>query len=100
MALEQGPAATGFSRATLANGLDAFFKQLTRENLQDLLLLEFGHASRLDSIVANSTEQKFQQAAMVHGPDLVFEIAPGDIPNPALLNIVLGLLLRSAQFVK
>ena len=30
VALEQGPGATGFSRATLANGLDSFFKQLTR----------------------------------------------------------------------
>ena len=27
LALEKGPAATGFSRATLANGLDIFFKQ-------------------------------------------------------------------------
>src|SRR2546426_6887003 len=30
LALEQGPAATGFSRATLASGLDTFFAQLTR----------------------------------------------------------------------
>src|SRR5512136_670996 len=29
LALERGPAATGFSRATLARGLDSFFKQLT-----------------------------------------------------------------------
>ena len=33
LALERGPAATGFSRATLARGLDSFFKQLTREAL-------------------------------------------------------------------
>ena len=38
MALEQGPAATGFSSATLAKGLDAFFRQLTRENLHALVL--------------------------------------------------------------
>src|SRR5512133_2684242 len=37
MALEQGPAVTGFSQATLARGLDSFFKQLTREQFQSLL---------------------------------------------------------------
>src|SRR6266545_4680261 len=33
LALEQGPAATGFPRATLGRGLDGFYRQLTRENL-------------------------------------------------------------------
>jgi len=37
LALDGGPAATGFSRATLANGLDTFFKQLTREIRHALL---------------------------------------------------------------
>src|SRR5512146_2434603 len=37
IALEQGPAATGFSRATLASGLDVFFRHLTSESLQALL---------------------------------------------------------------
>src|SRR5580704_2296740 len=32
-ALASGPAATGFSEAVLAAGLDQFFKQLTAENL-------------------------------------------------------------------
>src|SRR5690348_5038787 len=53
LALENGPAATGFSRATLANGLDNFFKQFTPENFNALLLQELGHARRLDEIVAN-----------------------------------------------
>ena len=35
LALEQGPAATGFSSTTLANGLDAFFKQLTPAAVKD-----------------------------------------------------------------
>src|SRR5437899_2095141 len=37
LALEQGPMATGFARATLAKGLDNFFSQLTTENLHGLL---------------------------------------------------------------
>src|SRR6201999_2842331 len=32
LVLEKGPAATGFSRGTLATGLDNFFKQFTLEN--------------------------------------------------------------------
>src|SRR5947208_2618119 len=100
MALRDGPEATGFSRATLANGLEFFFQQLTRENLHALLMQELGHAHRLDSIVAAASEQKLQHAAMANGPELLFQIAGGNVPNPTLLNIVLGLLLRSAQFVK
>src|SRR5450755_5112856 len=49
-ALELGPAQTGFSRETLARGLDNFFKQLTRENFHALLVQEFGDAKRLDAM--------------------------------------------------
>jgi len=100
MALRDGPEVTGFSGATLASGLELFFQQLTRENLHALLMQELGHAHRLDSIVAAASEQKLQHAAMANGPELLFQIAGGNVPNPTLLNIVLGLLLRSAQFVK
>jgi len=99
-ALEQGPAATGFSRATLYHGLDLFFGQVTRENLHALIVQELGHAQRLDAMVANSGEQKIQQAAIASGPELLVQIAAGIVPTPTLLNIMLGLLLRSAQFVK
>ena len=34
------------------------------------------------------------------GPELLVHIAAGNIPNPTLMSIVLGLLTRSAQFVK
>src|SRR4051812_37042599 len=42
LALENGPAATGFSRATLVNGLDNFFKQFTPENFNALIVQELG----------------------------------------------------------
>ncbi len=100
MALEQGPAATGFSPATLSKGLDAFFSQLTHDNLNALLLQDFGHAQRLDTVVSTPAEQRKQHAAMVNGPELLVHIAAGNIPSPTLLSIVLGLLVRSAQFVK
>ena len=37
---------------------------------------------------------------MVHGPEFLVHIAAGNIPNPALMSLTLGLLTRSAQFVK
>ncbi len=100
LALEIGPAQTGFSRATLAKGLDNFFKQLTRENLHALLVQELGDVQRLDAMTTTSTEQKLSRAAMVTGPDFLVNIAPSNVPNPAMMSIVLGLLVRSAPFVK
>ncbi len=100
LALESGPAETGFSCATLAKGLDNFFRQLTPENFSELLEQELGHAHRLDKFVATGTGAKSNRAALAVGPGMLVHIAPGNIPNPALTNIVLGLLTRSAQFVK
>lgn len=100
MALEQGPAATGFSSATLAAGLDAFFHQLTEENLRALVVQELGHAQRLDTFSATSAESAAQRAALVNGPEFLVHISAGNIPNPAFMSIILGVLVRSAQFVK
>ncbi len=99
-ALEQGPAATGFSRATLANGLDAFFKSLTRDGFQSLLEQDLGHARRLDEMAANEGERKHNRAALASGPEFLVHILAGNLPSPALSSMVLGLLMRSAQFVK
>lgn len=99
-ALEQGPKATGFSSATLATGLDAFFRQLTAENLRALLVQELGHVQRLDALSATSAEQTARRAALVNGPEFLVHITAGSIPTPAMMDIGLGVLLRSAQFVK
>ncbi len=37
---------------------------------------------------------------MVHGPELLVHIAAGNVPNPTVMSLTLGLLTRSAQFVK
>jgi hypothetical protein len=100
LALELGPAQTGFSRETIARGLDNFFKQLTRENFHALLVHEFGDTKRLDALVATTAEQKQNRAAIVSAPEFQVHIAAGNIPNPTLTSIVFGLLTRSAQFVK
>lgn len=100
MALENGPAATGFSQRTLANGLENFFKQFTPENFNALLVQELGHARRLDEIVSTSAEEKLSRGAMARGPEMLAHITAGNIPNPTLMSIALGVLTRSAQFVK
>lgn len=100
LALESGPAATGFSRGTLASGLNNFFKQFTPENFNALLVQELGHARRLDEIVSTSAEEKLSRGAKAKGPELLAHITAGNIPNPTLMSIALGMLTRSAQFVK
>ena len=97
-ALERGPAETGFSRATLAKGLDGFFRQLTPEKFAALLAQEFGDARRLEGFV--TADEKSNREAMVCTPEFLVHIAAGNIPNPTLTSMVFGLLTRSAQFVK
>ena len=98
--LAEGPNATGFSSPLLMEGLDGFFSQITPDTLHELLLQELGHAQRLDSMVGTVPEQRAAKAAMARGPELLAHITGGVIPNPSLLSIILGILVRSAQFVK
>jgi len=100
LALKHGPAQTGFSEGTIATGLDAFFRQLTGENLEALLLQELGHAQRLDAPASTAAESRGQRAAVATGPELLVHIAGGSLPSPVFMSLVLGLLLRSAQVVK
>ncbi|MCX6922408.1 MAG: hypothetical protein NT154_04220 [Verrucomicrobia bacterium] len=100
LALEQGPAATGFSRATLARGLDSFFRQLTRDQFHALLEQDLGHAHRLDEMVSGEAERRFHRAGLATAPELQVHIAAGNLPSPAMSAMVLGVLVRSAQFVK
>jgi hypothetical protein len=99
-ALELGPDATGFSAATLQQGLDAFFQSLTAEALRTLITQELGHLERLDRFVASEPEQTTRRRAMGSGPELLVHFTAGNLPVPALMSIVLGLLTRSAQFMK
>jgi hypothetical protein len=100
LALEVGPSVTGFQHATLVRGLDAFFGEVTRDNLHALLVQELGHAHRLDEMSTSADESRHGRAAMAHGPEVIAHIAAGNLPSPTFLSITLGLLARSAQFVK
>jgi hypothetical protein len=97
LALERAEAETGFSRLVLARGLDLFFQQFTADNLNALLAQDLGHFERLDRF---SLDRASNTASLARGPELLVHIAAGNIPNPTIFSIVLGLLTRSAQFVK
>jgi hypothetical protein len=100
LVLSEGPGATGFSAETLRAGIDDLFAHFTTENFNALLLQELGHVQRLDGLHANQEEHRANRASIALGPELLVHFAAGALPNPPLMSIVLGLLVRSAQFVK
>ncbi len=99
-ALKQGPAETGFGAGTLARGLDAFFRAVTVESLNALLTQELGDARRLDEFSAPAGELRQGRMALARGPDLLVHVAAGNLPSSTLSSLLLGILTRSAQFVK
>jgi hypothetical protein len=99
-ALKAGPAATGLSAATLQQGLDAFFRSLHADALRELITQELGQLERLDRFVASDSEQATRRRSLASGPELLVHIVAGSVPVPAMMSIVLGLVTRSAQFVK
>lgn len=96
----EGPEATGFSKETLHIGIDEFFSQINAKNLRHLVVQDLGHAKRLDGFHSNDLEQNTDRASTVRAPELLVHIASGNLPNSTLTSMILGLLVRSAQFVK
>ena len=100
MVLDQGPELTGFTRETLATGLNQFFAQVTRENLLRLVEQDLGNARRLDEFSSDAGELKSDRSSIARGPELIVNFTGGVIPNPTLTSMIIGLLSRSAQFFK
>jgi hypothetical protein len=89
LAVESSSDALGFSKVVMEKGLDDFFRRFTPENFEALL------AQDLDDGLSSRVTPHFW-----HGPQFLVHIAAGNIPNPALMSLALGLLTRSAQFMK
>ncbi|MCX6863314.1 MAG: hypothetical protein NT050_10480, partial [Verrucomicrobia bacterium] len=100
LALRDGPQETGWSPATLARGLDSFFRSITVESLEGLVAQDLGDARRLDDFGAGSAEHRTGRTSLAVGPELLVHLTAGNLPNPALFSIILGLITRSAQIVK
>jgi len=106
-ALKLGPAETGFSRAVLEKGLDDFFRRFTLENFQALLDQELGEAANVTDDEWRAAMEEIAPSHATHGtrhfwrgPELLVHIAAGNLPNPALMSLTLGLLTRAAQLMK
>ena len=82
---EAGAPLAGFSAATMARGLDDFFRRFTPENFEALLAQDLGKATIATDRVA--VPRQFW-----HGPQLLVHVAAGNIPNPALMSLTRGLL--------
>lgn len=100
IALAADPALTGFPPATLATGIDAFFRPLTEENITALITQDLGHPLRLDRPVAAGPESTEGRAGFAWGPELMMHITAGNVPSAAWMSLVAGLLVRSAQWMK
>ena len=96
LALAADPKDTGFPREVLSAGLDSCFKEWTQEKFFGLIKQELGDPTRLQSFGSFSSHS----LAMVHGPELIAQLAPDNLPTPIFQSIAFGLLLRSAQFIK
>ena len=107
LALELGPEQTGFSKAILEKGLDGFFRQFTPESFQALLEQDLGDGIAVtndERRVTGGGDRPHHASRITHhfwrGPQFLVHIAAGNLPNPTLMSLTLGLLTRSAQFVK
>ena len=100
LALNQAASPDRFSATTLARGLDAFFHEVTAENLSALLEMEFGHPDRLDGLSGSELEHKLARESAAIAPELIAHITAGNVPIAGLFSLVTGVLLRSAQFLK
>jgi hypothetical protein len=100
LALAEGPVATGFSAATLGHGLDAFFGEWTLDNMEALLVQDLGSAGRLDQFGPGPGEVRPRQTALATAPELLVQFTAGNLPVSGMTSLLLGVLLRSAQFLK
>lgn len=99
-ALAEGPEDTGMQPATLARGMDAFFRLLTPEQLEGLVAQDLGDARKLDDFTAGPQEARMGRSSMARGHELLVHVAAGNLPVPAWMSLVMGILTKSAQFVK
>jgi hypothetical protein len=95
-----GAPGLGFSKATLERGLDDFFRRFTPDNFHALLNQDLGEVPALPQDMDASVQPSPVAHHFWHGPELLVHVAAGNIPNPALMSLTLGLLTRSAQFMK
>ena len=99
LALTEGVGTIGYSSATLRHGLDAFFREWTMENIHALLAQDLGNPQRLDQFSTLEANRR-PQCAIATAPEVLVQFVAGNLPVSAWTSLLLGLLIRSAQFIK
>ena len=94
-AIEQAPAATGFSPAMIQEIIDLTFGSITAETLGQLLDRELGNRQVLDTFCEQNGRR-----TRAHGPRLIAHVLAGNVPPPGILSICCGLLVKAANVVK
>jgi hypothetical protein len=97
---ETGAPPASFSAATMGRGLDDFFRRFTPENFEALLRQDLGAGVHTADHSHGPRSAPPPARHLFSGPQLLVHVAAGNIPVPALMSLTLGLLARSAQFMK
>jgi len=90
----------GFSKKVLEMGLDVFFSELTYDNIRRWYIQEFGDVPQFNTMVSEPQIRTRKRAYYIRTPELIVHFTAGTMPIPALMSMVTGLLLGSAQFLK
>src|SRR3989338_7012928 len=77
--------------------LDSLFKELTESKLLKLLKHEFRNPLVLDDFHQNKISRAWHRA---HGPSVITHIFSGNVPNPAIVSLVFGMLVKSINLAK
>jgi hypothetical protein len=77
--------------------LDGLFRELTAPKLWQLLKSELGDPLVLDKFRPDRRNKRWVRA---RGPGLILHIFAGNVPNPAILSFVFGMLVKSVNVGK
>ncbi len=88
---------SGYSEAMAQALLDSLFTELTEKKLWQLLKVELGDPLTLDGFRKDPLTKKFVRA---QGPKRIFHIFAGNVPNPAILSFIFGMIVKSVNVGK
>lgn len=77
--------------------IDAIFSELTQNKLKKLLKIELGDPRVLDEFRPNTLTGYYHKA---EGPQIITHVLSGNVPQPSIVSVVLGMLLRSINIIK
>lgn len=87
----------GYPAAMAREILDDLFSQLTGRKLWALLGSEIGNPQVLDGF---QKDRKNKRSVRAFGPKTILHVFAANVPNPSIVSVVLGLLVKSRNIAK